>query len=220
MIGLGLGLAVCEGGGVVPGGDPAVKLWLRADLGFDGTGWLDQSGSGKKFVPGVLPTLVASGINGLPTLAGNGTSAALTCATFSMPSQPFTVYIVAQMASQASVRGILSDGGGNCAIYANSATTVAAFGNGGQDAVTHDATAASVYRAVYTGDTGASFRASPGNASQAGTIGWNGTGGLDLFSFAGTDFWDKWISEIIVRAGAPDAATEAYLSARYGITIP
>ncbi len=220
---LALGVAVGSDGSPGPGGDPSVKLWLRADLGFSGAGWQDQSiGGGLVFSSAHLPTLVASGINGLPTLAGNGTNTSLYNTSYVMPAEEFCIYVVAEEASQATTKCMLSDTGASCALYANSATTVAMFASPDQLSVTYDATAASVYRAVFNSGT-SSFRASPGNHNTAGALpaSWPGSGGLALFNFTnGSWFWDKWISEVIIRAGAPDANTETYLSARYGITIP
>jgi len=62
-------------------GIPGMVLWLRADMGIDSLGdsistWRDQSGLGNDAVatPGNEPRLIASALNGMPTVLFNGTS--------------------------------------------------------------------------------------------------------------------------------------------------
>ncbi len=60
-----------SGGGFSPL-DLSPTAWYRADLGVTGTSsvtkWEEQSGNGHDLVPGTEPELVASGINGKPTI--------------------------------------------------------------------------------------------------------------------------------------------------------
>lgn len=86
----------------------SLSWFLTADTGYDGTTWTDQSGTGdsNKDAVGVgteKPALNTSNsnFNGQRTLDWDGTNDRMVTGTWSSgPSQPFTTFVVARIASQ------------------------------------------------------------------------------------------------------------------------
>ena len=206
------------------------KLWLRADVGVT-TGatftWHDQSGNGYDSAQATAlnqPTVVV-GVSALPSLAFNAANEQiLVNATIPAVAQSVVLYVVAQEASQATSRYPVSFGtnAATGVIRSNAATTIAADNNnfGNQIGGTYNMTNPFICSVVFNGAS-SSIRAN-GSVLQSGTLGSGGVGSgytVGGESSNGADWWDKWVSEIILDSGTTqNAQIQNYLQARYGIT--
>lgn len=188
--------------------------------------WDDLSGNNLHATQGAgaaQPTYVTSAINGRPALSFDGGDYLLnaTAVTGTM-----TVYTVVSSSSQ-SGRSIL-DGrtaGTRLALGGNTATQIFAFGTALTVKSSASVASASIVDAVFNGASSVLGH----NGSEA--TGDTGTSGLSTGyhlglrqDFIAATYWLGQIGEVIVAAGAHDAAMRAtvrrYLGSRYAITVP
>ena len=198
--------------------------WWRADLGVTQianvvSGWADQAGNGNNwsFAVGHTATLVASGINGVPTISGDGTATSGTSPTLS--AAPATIIIVAQLnVTQAANQILITDSTtGNYAFYnTNSTHTSAAAVQ--TKSVVNNATLAHIYT-ITTGASGAFYVDGVKNA-QSFTA---DTAQARVIFGGFSEWWGGYMSEGFMFSTALSDANlntiHSYLGTRYGISV-
>ncbi|WP_437958607.1 LamG-like jellyroll fold domain-containing protein [Sorangium sp. So ce119] len=182
--------------------------------------WNDKSGKG--VIPSIAQEVasrrpahapLAPNAAGLVFAAGSGQR--LYTSGLNIP-QPYSIFAVAKCSSQASVRAIIgSNTSGACAVlYANTASTMAVTLGGGQIAGTVDATALHAYLLIANGASSSLWV--DGVQVATGTLGTNAMTELYVGASIAPSggFWDQYIDEVMVFAGAVSADEMLSLFAR------
>jgi hypothetical protein len=222
--------ALAATGGLFPYGLTGLVAWYEASSlvttsGGLVTAWGDSSGNGHDASsPSGHRPVVATGINGLPSIQFDGSTTYLTTA-LAIAAEPYSIYVVAQVGTQAA-RSLVSDtSGGLWTLGCQSATTVWVYA-GSQDIIQSDTLSGpAIFRGIYNGSS-SSVRTSPGNVLGTGTLGAQAIAGMGIGAdVAGPQwYWDKWISEILIFSGTVsagnDSALMSYLGTKYNISQP
>lgn len=222
-----------------------LRLWLRADAGvtMDGSNnvsqWMDQSLSGNTASQGTganQPNLVASGIDGKPTLSFNGSSDVLSVADNSvLRSTAQTVVVIGKYASGGSANGVFAaksntgwtsgyglsrKSGAQEGFFAHSGVSYRAQASSG-DGLAQDVFA--LMQGQYNdNDTVKYFRNGVEKASIAIPAVTDSTGPFEIGGQAGgSNYLSGEIAEVLVYeqvlSDADRAHVEAYAYYRYGL---
>lgn len=200
-------------------------LWLRADMGITlGTGvaaWADMSGQGNTVAQSFLslqPSLLASSINGLPAVQGNGTTQYLVTPG-NLSSVPNSFFAVAKATTQAGTRCVHGDVPGTYNLLLQTATQIEYNTNATTIPVTVTTTNPHVYACVINGSSSVTF---VDGAKTTGTMSQGAPANAPLaVCQSGSAYWDGPISEILMYSGILTAGQVStigrYLAARYNI---
>jgi len=223
-----------------PGGVAGSVLWLKANTGFTGSAWNDNSGSGNNFSQASItnrPTLSTNVFNFNEALAFDGTSSFMeqpAPSGFPTGNNDRSIIVVAQANTTTGFRWILAYGnvgtlGATCQMgnfngqLANSFYGIDEFSANYWDAPANtNGTLAS-----FTLNAGTGSQYDKGNFLQAnpisGLIATSANAVIGNLSGSATEWWSGSIAEIIMFNTALSNATrsqvEAYLALKYGFTL-
>jgi len=179
----------------------------------------DQSGNGHHLVQATganqfaLSTMTVTGVpKGQPAFHPNGATCFMTASGFTL-TNPFTVYSVAKLTSQASIRTLFSgSSGNNIFLYSNTGTTMA-INAGAQISASVTATNPHVYGAIFNG--GSSALRVDGASAVSGAAGSNSPTSFTLgFDAVGVQWpWDGPIGDTLIVNGAATSVQQALIEA-------